>query len=150
MEKKLSYMEPYGLWKVSTEGDCEGRSTRQLGIFRGNYYEIALYLAEHCCYTLRFEKLDENKFNCPKVWTRDEVDVSFADCIGIDRKEMLKNVPQYAPDKDFEFTFGRWDGGIKIIRPRSEDEKAAAIKAKAMEKVMRVLSKEEREALGFE
>lgn len=26
------YKNPYGIWIVTTEGDCEGRSTRHLGV----------------------------------------------------------------------------------------------------------------------
>lgn len=150
MEKKLSYMEPNALWRVTTEGDCEGRSTRTLGIFRGNWYEIALHLADRCCYSLNFEKLDETKFILPKTFTKDEVDVGFRDCIGTDFREMLTEVPKYVPDAGYEFQRGRWDGHITVCRPRSDDEKAAAIKARAMNKIAQVLSKEEREALGLD
>ncbi|MDY8021160.1 hypothetical protein [Paenibacillus polymyxa] len=33
-----------GIWKFSTEGDCEGRSTKQLGTYEGNLFDgIRLY-----------------------------------------------------------------------------------------------------------
>ena len=51
------YKNPYGIWKVTTEGDCEGRSTRQLGIFQGYIDDIAFALAEKCCYSLQFTKI---------------------------------------------------------------------------------------------
>ena len=91
-EQVLSFMEPYGLWEVSTEGDCEGRSTRKLGIFRGNYQDIAFALADKCYYVLWFKKLDETKFNLPKVKTRDSVDILFDDSHSISRDEMVANV----------------------------------------------------------
>ena len=150
MEKKLSYMEPNGLWKVSTEADCEGRSTRDLGIYRGNWYEIALHLADRSGYSLTFEKIDETKFTLPKTFTRDKVDVGFRDCVGTDFKAMLKDVPKYVSDSGFEFERGRWDGHITVCRPRTDEEKTAAIKARAMDKIAQVLSKEEREALGLD
>lgn len=51
---KKNYKNPYGTWKVTTEGDCEGKSTTQLGVFTGFVDEIALYLADQCYYSLTF------------------------------------------------------------------------------------------------
>lgn len=45
------------LWKVTTEGDCEGRSTRNLGVYRGNPVNIAFLLADKVAYTLQFEEI---------------------------------------------------------------------------------------------
>lgn len=51
------YKSPYGTWIVTTEGDCEGRSTRNLGVYVGYIDEIAFALAEKCFYSLYFEKV---------------------------------------------------------------------------------------------
>lgn len=51
------YKNPYGLWRVTTEGDCEGRSTKNLGIYQGYIDDIAFALADKCSYVLRFEKI---------------------------------------------------------------------------------------------
>ena len=56
---KEPYSDPYGLWIVSTEGDCEGRSTRQLGSFEGYLDEIAQKLASEAFYSLTFRKAKE-------------------------------------------------------------------------------------------
>jgi len=48
----------YGTWKVTTEGDCKGRRTRQLGTFTGHVDEIALHLANKCYYTLDFTEIN--------------------------------------------------------------------------------------------
>ena len=48
---------PIGWWQVTTEGDCEGRSTKQLGDFYGHVAEIAFHLANKCGYTLQFHPL---------------------------------------------------------------------------------------------
>lgn len=45
---------PVGWWKVTTEGDCEGRTTTDLGTHYGHVCEIALSL-KGCGYSLRFE-----------------------------------------------------------------------------------------------
>ncbi len=47
----------YGTWSVTTEGDCEGRSTRSLGVYRGFMDEIAFHLASKAEYTLTFNPL---------------------------------------------------------------------------------------------
>lgn len=55
-KKKINapYDNPFGIWHVTTEGDCEGRSTRDLGIHEGYIDEIALALADKCCSIMRF------------------------------------------------------------------------------------------------
>lgn len=58
--KKVKY-PAYGLWKVTTEGDCEGRSVRQLGTHEGYIDEIAFKLAKQCFYSLNFKLLDANE-----------------------------------------------------------------------------------------
>lgn len=52
---------PYGMWKVTTEGDCEGRSTKDLGIHEGFIDEIAFTLANQACYKLTFSPAKVNK-----------------------------------------------------------------------------------------
>lgn len=37
---------PVGLWKVTTEGDCEGKSTKDLGTYEGHIVDIARKLYE--------------------------------------------------------------------------------------------------------
>lgn len=58
MFTEKDYTNPYGTWQVTTEGDCEGRSTRNLGVYVGYLDDIAFALAEKCCYSLEFTKID--------------------------------------------------------------------------------------------
>ena len=55
---KAPYDNVYGVWKVTTEGDCEGRSTRDLGTHIGYIDEIAFALADKCYYSLSFKAID--------------------------------------------------------------------------------------------
>ena len=48
--------DEYGVWEVYTEGDCEGRSVRDLGAYQGKISDIAVFLKDKCYYTLRFER----------------------------------------------------------------------------------------------
>jgi hypothetical protein len=50
------YDETYGLWEVTTEGDCEGKSVNRLGIYEGHIDEIAFHLAHKCYYSLQFTR----------------------------------------------------------------------------------------------
>lgn len=60
------------IYKVTTQGDCEGRTVRDLGIWQGDVGEIALHLAEHQAYHLRFTEIE---IGTPGQPTRSEVDV---------------------------------------------------------------------------
>ena len=53
----MKNLQPYGVWKVTTEGDCEGRSIKQLGIHEGYVDEIALCLADKNSYSLEFTRV---------------------------------------------------------------------------------------------
>lgn len=63
-EKKLislvdeKYQNTYGTWRVTTEGDVEGRSTRQLGTYEGHIDEVARALSDKAYYSLNFKKVD--------------------------------------------------------------------------------------------
>lgn len=49
------YSSPVGWWAVTTEGDCEGKSTQHLGTYYGHVAEIAFFLADRAYYGLRFD-----------------------------------------------------------------------------------------------
>lgn len=68
------YLQPDQLWHITTEGDCEGKSTRSLGYYKGNIADIALYLADMALYSLNFTALN---VKAPGAPTGDSVDVSF-------------------------------------------------------------------------
>lgn len=57
------YNNIYGVWKVTTEGDCEGRSTKNLGTHEGYIDEIAFSLVNLSFYSLKFTKIGEGNKN---------------------------------------------------------------------------------------
>ena len=70
------YTNPYGLWEVTTEGDCEGRSRKGLGVFEGYLDDIAFYLANKAYYTLEFKKISIPRISHEDVsMEQSEVDV---------------------------------------------------------------------------
>lgn len=60
---KGAYNNCYGLWKVTTEGDCEGRTVRDLGTYEGYIDEIAFALADKCYYQLTFHAVKPLKLD---------------------------------------------------------------------------------------
>jgi hypothetical protein len=48
---------PVGWWRVSTEGDEEGKSTKDLGMHYGHICELALRLAGATYYKLHFQEI---------------------------------------------------------------------------------------------
>jgi hypothetical protein len=52
------YDSPRATWHVTTEGDCEGKSVKDLGVHHGFLHEIALALAPAACYGLQFKQVD--------------------------------------------------------------------------------------------
>lgn len=57
--KKDQYKNAYGLWFVTTEGDVEGRTVKNLGTFEGYFDEIAFHLADKQYYSLCFKKVEK-------------------------------------------------------------------------------------------
>jgi len=58
-ESVTKYLNPFGVWKVSTEGDEEGRTTKELGVYVGYLDFIAYFLYGEALYKLKFKKLKD-------------------------------------------------------------------------------------------
>lgn len=61
------------MYHVTTEGDCEGRSTTDLGIWEGDIADIAFHLADKSYYSLNFSPISVKK---PTKITSEKVDIS--------------------------------------------------------------------------
>lgn len=59
--KKIPWTSPVDIWEVTTEGDCEGRTTKKLGTHTGHIVDIAQRLGGHASYGLRFTRMTETK-----------------------------------------------------------------------------------------
>lgn len=136
MKDKKSWLNPEGYWKVTTEGDCEGRSTNVLGIFYGHFVDIALALAENCMYRLEFEKIPDEKVFLPKKKTREEVAISFRDQYGVPRDSILADVQNVAKEKNINV---EWKGQLVLNCGETEEMK----KEKVRKKLEGILTPEE-------
>lgn len=137
------YDKAYGFWHVTTEGDCEGRSITDLGVFEGNIDTIALALADRCYYyTLYFTAVDPTAYD--KAPKKDEINISIYGASGMydmtkeerldAMRNMLKDRPVFVRDGDRADTF--------IISTKQESRE------KRRQKVLDKLTAEERELLG--
>lgn len=119
-KKRLSYTNPYGLWKVTTEGDCEGRSSRNLGIFEGYLDDIAFYLADKAYYTLEFEKIDILRISHKNVNAeRSEVNVSLdisSGTWGMSSEERVLEFKKLLSERHVRVTEGDTYASVKLCK----------------------------------
>lgn len=133
----MDKLNVYGTFEVTTEGDCEGRTTKNLGVYTGFIDEIALHLADKChYYSLRFREI-EIRTSFPA--TRDKVHVSF------DSSFPLNVAQSVFKDRPVEVSDGQYYHSFLISRELSQMEKDEVIRRKALLK----LTDKEREVLGL-
>lgn len=90
---KVPWKSPVGLWKVTTEGDCEGRTTDNLGFHRGHIVDIAHRLGGHTMYSLNFRPANENDLKVsdrPVEKVHIQLDISSKTWDSKDRVKMVK------------------------------------------------------------
>ena len=127
-------MNNYGIWNVTTEGDCEGRTMKNLGVWEGYVDEIAFELADKCFYKLYFKPAQINK---PNQIKRKDVCISIDGLCSWDtkREEEIRIAKNFFEDRNVFVDYGNF--GLKI----STEEKK--------EEILNKLTKQEREILGF-
>ena len=132
-------MNNYGIWNVTTEGDCEGRTMKNLGVWEGYVDEIAFELADKCFYKLYFKPTQINK---PNQIKRKDVCISIDGLCSLDtkREEEIRIVKNFFHDRNVFVDYGNF--GLKI----STEEKTVEEKK---EEILNKLTKQEREILGF-
>ena len=139
------YTNPYGLWEVTTEGDCEGRSKKGLGIFEGYLDDIAFYLANKAYYTLEFKKISIPRISHEDVsMEKSEVDVLLDSSSGTWDMSSEKRVLEFKKllsRRNVHVTKGQFYASVKLSQTPTEDER----RQKALSK----LTDEERKLLGL-
>lgn len=136
-DKKI---DVYGLWQVSTEGDCEGRSTRNLGVWEGFIDDIALHLADKVMYNLWITPVDINKVTEKPKARR--VDVYMNSIAHIDDKERLDIATRAFANRNVRISESNYYGAFVINNNTSEEE---ILRASALSK----LTAAERKVLGL-
>lgn len=133
----------YGTFRVTTEGDCEGRGTTDLGVHTGYIDEIALALADKCMHTLRFTMMNLKELDLtPK---KDMVQIGFDIDSGtwdLNTEDAMTYFKNIFKDRDVE-VIDACGYGKCIISTHKEtlEEKK--------EKILQKLSNEEKQILGL-
>jgi hypothetical protein len=142
-------LSTYGTWKVTTEGDVEGRSTRQLGVFQGHIDEIAFALADKAFYALKFEKVEP--LNIGKAFTRASVEISiYSDDDGFTGSDRTRKCEDLFIDRPVRVEPNGQYGTVTLVAGRTAAE-TSAIKAEiTRQTALAKLSVAERRALGLE
>ena len=142
---KAPYDKVYGLWKVTTEGDCEGRSSRDLGTYEGYIDEIAFSLADKCYYSLNFRAVSPHEHKPDMTPKRKTVDIQLDIGSGtwdMESKNRAIAVSGLMRDRPVAVSESTFYGCVRLTtNKKTEEEKKAEALAK--------LSPEERRLLGL-
>lgn len=143
------YNSSYGLWKVTTEGDCEGKTIRNLGTYEGNISDIAFYLKNKCEYSLQFSPAKDIKIKPCDVTHYGYVNISLDIDSGTwnmspeDRVNYFKVLLNTENREDVIIVEpGQYYASVKLVGYDSHEE---YIRKTALEK----LTDEEKEVLGL-
>jgi len=111
---KQEYKNTYGRWRVTTEGDCEGRTTVDLGFHLGHVDDIAFYLADKAYYGLKFKKVEDIEEYRP---VNKEVHVQFdieSETWPLTSKECADEMKQVFIDRPVGVTESNYYGSFKL------------------------------------
>ena len=148
MNINKEYLDPNGIWMVTTEGDCEGRSQRSLGVYKGRIDEIAFALSSSACYTLTFKKIVPNLIPASASRkTEDKVvvnldDFSWGELSNAERRTVFAELTR---DTDILVGDAQFYKSVTLTRVTPEEKARQDIISKALAK----LSDDEKEALGL-
>lgn len=111
------YNESYGFWKVTTEGDVEGRTMKDLGVHEGHIDEIAQALSPACYYSLHFEAApDPKKFGNERE-PRDEVSINInsSDLWRLSGDERLAVISELLKDRPVKVKDGKYYKSVTLV-----------------------------------
>lgn len=143
-----------GMWEVTTEGDCEGRSTTRLGIYVGWLDEIALHLANKSYYSLHFKRVEPIQ-NIEYVPTKKKVAVSLDIGFGtwdMGHKELAHFMQTRFLDEGRDVTVepgGTYAGFTLVSAQETAEDRKERLKREAREKLEATMTKEELRILGL-
>lgn len=94
---------PVGAWLITTEGDCEGRTTHQVAVETGHILDLARKWGRKACYGLwfkRYDKTPEDLKPAKEVHIQLDIDSKTWDLDGKTRAEVIaawakQEAPEY-------------------------------------------------------
>lgn len=146
VDRNYEYNVPsrYGYWQVSTEGDEEGKSIRNLGVFLGNIDEIAFALADKVMWSLDFKQINPDDIPAPKNYkTRIDIYLDLKDVSCGDSNARFNIMREMLKDTNISVMNGPGYGKVSLIRPEDPDR----IREAKIETALNKLTDEEKELL---
>lgn len=138
----------YGVWEVTTEGDCEGRSTMSLGVFEGWIDEVALSLADKAMYNLFISRLESTKMTAFVPTGKSVIVYLPPDLTGPDSAEAFNSLSTEANRfSNFADPAYRSRGCINLVCGTLSEEEIAIHRNR--KSGLAKLTDDEKKALGF-
>lgn len=142
----MSKLSAFGKWSITTEGDVEGRTIRDLGVYEGFIDEIALRLGDEAYYSLRFSPFKEKpqpplSEKCTSVSVTLDIDTGTWDMKGPQRVAYFRDLLAGRPVIVKE---GAYYASVVLSVPSEE-----AVKIRR-ERALAKLTAEEKELLGVD
>ncbi len=146
----MKNLQAYGTWKVTTEGDCEGRTTTHLGEHTGYIDDIAFALAARAYYSLRFSAVE------PMVVDGSEKTGTYVS-VSLDIETGSWDMPQARRVAYFKKLLagrpvhvqeGQYYASVVLVDGTSPEAQAEAKRKLIARAAIAKLSPDEREALG--
>lgn len=147
--KNKKYTKAQAFWKVTTEGDCEGRSVRDLGMHFGYIDDIAFALADQSYYSLCFKEIEPFDVSVPtgnKVNVTLDIDSKTWDMKMPERKAFMENLLQ---NRDTAVLDGEAYASVTLVMGKTEIQRQAREKEMLKLQALAKLSDEERAVLGY-
>ena len=110
------YHEPYGYWHVTTEGDCEGRTTKDLGYHKGYLDAIARDLSGNAFYRLQFTVEHPDKINIQRK-PRNNVHISLdiaSKTWDLDSKTRVEAIAKLLKDRPVKVTESNYFASVLL------------------------------------
>lgn len=147
--KKAKYTNPKAFWKVTTEGDCEGRSVCDLGTHFGYIDDIAFALADKSYYSLCFKLVEPFDLSVPKsnkVNIVLDIDSGTWDMSSQKRKAFVETLLE---GRDTAVEEGQYYASVQLVMGKNELQRKAREEEMLRQQALAKLSPEERKALGL-
>lgn len=147
--RNVKYQNPQAFWKVTTEGDCEGRSVTDLGVHYGFIDDIAFALADKSYYSLCFKLIEPCDLSFPKATKVNivlDIDSGTWDMNPSQRKDF---VTKMLGDRDVAVKEGQYYASVELLMGKTEIMRKEHEKEILKQKALSKLSMEDRELLGL-
>jgi hypothetical protein len=149
MSTRIPMPNAHGFWKVTTEGDCEGRTTTNLGTYEGYLDDIAFALANKAMYGLRFTyvnpaELKGQHAKATKIQVSLDIETGTWDMKGKERVEYFRKMLM---GRDVYIKEGQYYACVELVKGIDPEAQEAARQELLRQSARSKLSAEELKAL---